>query len=97
MVAKCSVLLTFFINTLLVLLLTNSSKLILNSAASNLACLISGLVSPSSHFDIVCLVTPIFSARDSWVRLFFFLRLATFFLNPYIVSPFHKKHNNFNT
>ena len=39
----------------------------------------SGDVSSSSHFDIVCLVTPTFSANSSCDKLFFFLKFEILF------------------
>lgn len=63
--ANFSALLTFCITKLFISLSVSSSKLILKIFDNSFACLISGVVSFNSHFDIVYLVTFIFSARCS--------------------------------
>lgn len=55
-----SVLFTFSTNTCLISLFNNSSILTFNALDNNFNCSGFGEVSPSSQFDIVCLVTSIF-------------------------------------
>ena len=68
-----SVLFTFSTNTCLISLFNNSSILTFNALDNNFNCSGFGEVSPSSQFDIVCLVTSIFSANCSCENLQSFL------------------------
>ena len=68
-----SVLFTFSTNTCLMSLFNNSSILTLSALDNNFNCSGFGEVSPSSQFDIVCLVTSTFSANCSCESLQSFL------------------------
>ncbi len=77
--ASFSVLLTLSTSKSLISLSTNSSRLTLKILDNSFACLISGDVSPNSHFEMVCLVTFNCSASSSCVILFFFLSVKILF------------------
>ena len=63
--ASFSVFEVFSTKTFLISLSANSSKLTLNILDNFFDCFKSGEVSPNSHFEIVCLATPTFSASSS--------------------------------
>ena len=70
--ARTTLLFTFSTNTSLMSLFNNSSILTLSTLDNSFNCSGLGDVSPNSQFDIVCLVTFIFSANCSCESFLFF-------------------------
>lgn len=86
--ASFSVLFIFSTNTCLISLFNNSSILTLSALDNNFNWVGLGAVSPNSQFDIVCLVTLIFSANCSYESLQSFLSLKILSPNFILISPF---------